>query len=95
MDITEEQIKKIADESPSDGAVLRRLFPGVFKHLNFSGIGLKILSDADWPYPFDKESIEIRSFGSFRNRGFYLSSKFDWEILTDSEGIQVLVPTKK
>ena len=40
--------------------------------------------------------IEIRIGSSnYCNKGFYLSDKYNWELVTDNENHKVLVPTKK
>lgn len=36
-----------------------------------------------------------RSCGQFKNKGYYLSSSYNWEIIKDSTETLVLVPTKK
>ena len=41
----------------------------------------------------DSGAIQVRSLGSvFGNKGFYLSSMFDWVITEDEAGTLVLVP---
>lgn len=47
--------------------------------------------DKNW---FDSY-IQVRGGGEYENKGFYLNSTVNWEIVTDSQEIQVLVPTKK
>ena len=41
------------------------------------------------------DDIEVRTNGEYRNKGFYLCKDYNWEIKTDSSGVQVLIPTKK
>lgn len=40
-------------------------------------------------------TIEIRRQGIYENKGFFLTDKFDWEIIKDDLGCLVLLPTKK
>ena len=64
---------------------------------NFSGPGSNIFSTASINDSLGEESllIAIRSWGEFENKGFFLSSKFNWEIKKDdNEGLN-LVPTIK
>lgn len=42
-----------------------------------------------------KDHIEVRDQGEFALRAIYLPSKYHWEIVTDSDGVICLVPTKK
>jgi hypothetical protein len=37
----------------------------------------------------------VRGSGEFKSKGFYLSDRINWELVTDSEGMMVLLPTKK
>ena len=37
----------------------------------------------------------IRNSHEYAYKGFFLSSGVDWQIITDSEGSKVLLPTKK
>jgi hypothetical protein len=39
--------------------------------------------------------IERRTGGSFSNKALYLSSKYDWALGKDEEGVLCLVPLKK
>lgn len=39
--------------------------------------------------------IDIREFGNFKNKAFYLNPKFNWKIAKDESGIDVLIPTPK
>ena len=43
----------------------------------------------------DKFSFAIRNNGKYNCKGFYLSNKFNWEIVTDDLYNMVLLPTKK
>lgn len=39
--------------------------------------------------------IELRKNSNLRDKSFYLSIKYNWEIVIDVEGIQCLIPTEK
>jgi len=39
--------------------------------------------------------IQIRGEREFKRKGLFLSKSYDWVIVTDSEGSQVLLPLKK
>jgi hypothetical protein len=41
------------------------------------------------------DTFKVRSGGEYANLGFYLTSTYSWELVTDSIGTQILVPTKK
>lgn len=43
----------------------------------------------------DNNFLAIRNGYEFLNKGFYLDEQCNWEILTDSNGDKVLLPTKK
>jgi hypothetical protein len=43
----------------------------------------------------DNALIAVRSRGEYRDKAFYLNSKFNWEIAKDREGLICLVPTRK
>jgi len=44
-----------------------------------------------------EDFIEVRQGTNpkLRNRSFYLSTNYDWELVNDEEGMMVLIPTKK
>lgn len=44
---------------------------------------------------FRESPIQIRSFGKYKHKGFYLSSNVSWEIKRDDEGVNVLIFTLK
>ena len=39
--------------------------------------------------------LQVRGCGEYENKGFYLHSDYNWEIVKDSNGVLVLLPTKK
>jgi len=83
--ITKEKILQAAEENPCASSVLKILFPDVFHcdaHINITteNIGHLVLP---------------RSSGNYHNRGIFLHESYNWQILKDSVGVLVLVPTKK
>ena len=42
----------------------------------------------------DKE-IDQRESAEYQGKGFWLSDQYNWELVTDSENYQVLIPTRK
>lgn len=38
--------------------------------------------------------IKVRANGEYKDKGFYLNSSFNWEIVTDSIEIKVLIPKR-
>lgn len=41
-----------------------------------------------------RELIDVREYGMYAGKAFYLTSDFTWEIKKDEDGIQCLIPTK-
>lgn len=41
------------------------------------------------------EDLQIRTGGFYANKGFFLSDRFNWEIIKDSSDVLVLLPTRK
>ena len=39
--------------------------------------------------------FQVRGTGEYAYKGFYLRKDHNWEIVTDSRGVLVLLPTKK
>jgi hypothetical protein len=48
-------------------------------------------------FKFDDGSsmLAVRGFGEYKNKGFYLDEKYNWEIVKDSFDHLVLIPTRK
>ena len=58
-------------------------------------IGTVILSKEDYKLlGFEVSPIQIRNFGEYKCKGFYLSNRVEWKLVED-HGAQVLVPIKK
>jgi hypothetical protein len=43
----------------------------------------------------DNDLLAVRVNGEYKNRGFFLNEKYNWEIGKDNYGVLVLVPTRK
>jgi len=110
LEITQEKVIEAANKCPQAEEVLKTLFPEAFesaksKYINLQALTLKgvgvrpsqIFSDEAlreigvYPNTF----MEIRTSGQYMYQSFYLPSSYDWLMITDSENVQCLVPTKK
>lgn len=56
-----------------------------------------IFLDKETLYEFltEESAIAIRGDGEFKDKSYYLSGFYDWEIKTDSQGFLCLIPTIK
>lgn len=84
---TKEQVLEAASTSKEAKDALVKLFPKYFE-------------DDKYVYIENEEKITKRFLytrmeGKYKNKGFYLSSEFNWEIIKDNSGVLVLLPTKK
>ena len=43
----------------------------------------------------DVSLIDVRIYENFANKGYYLNSNYNWQIIKDNVGELVLVPTKR
>lgn len=43
----------------------------------------------------NSDFFQVRGHGDYKHKGFYLSDRYDWEILEEASNCLVLVPTKK
>jgi len=97
--IKKERILEAANKCGDAKRILKTIFPEVFvdnKYLNFECAQHAILrNDIEYPYNFTHMSIQVRSGGNLSHKGFYLSDKFNWELVVDNKGQLVLLPTKK
>ena len=68
---------------------------GVIKEQNF-GKGTVEFNESQLINLHGREiKPEIRSYGSFKGKAFYLHSFFDWIIVRDNNGNLCLVPLRK
>ena len=84
-----EQILKAAATSPEAKLALKELFPDVFKedkYFDLSGFQTQTIGGL---------YFAKRASGNFYQKALYLTPFANWELVTDDEGIQCLVPTKK
>ena len=85
LKVTKEKVLKAAKDCKDAEKVLRTLFPEVFKGDKYSNLSLSNINNF----------IQVRIIGEYTGKGFYLSELYNWEIVKDRLGIQVLIPTKK
>ena len=65
------------------------------KYFDFSPNKLWILGK-EWDSCYlSSYDIQVRNEAEFMNKGFYLNDVYTWEIVRDSKGGLVLLPTKK
>ena len=108
LTITAEDVLRVAREHPLCAPVLEDLFPSVFKQpaqIDLSKLRLVPYANSFWRI-FTEESyrealgcsdarlLEIRRYGKYAWKGFWLDSHFNWELLKDPDAL-VLVPTVK
>ncbi len=99
LKVHEEHVLAAMRDCPEAKKVLEKLFPEVKKEgkeFDFSKLPHTILGDRlPLPSGFRNTSIQIRASGSYRNRAFWLDDSLNWNIVRDSEGQEVLIPTRK
>ena len=99
LEITKERVISAAEACPTAKETLKTLFPEAFvdeKYLDFIGYVEVLREDIKYPEGFSIYDFEVRTTGEYSRKGFYLNDdNFTWEIITDSEGMKVLIPTKK
>ena len=108
LTITRENVLKLVKEKPESKEYLQTLFPEVFKKEDDSKyFNLSPLHTNDgYQYMFSNDKaiqcgfngqrfMQVRVFAEYKNKAFYLSSSYNWELITDSTGALCLVPTKK
>jgi hypothetical protein len=102
--IDKNKILEAAKKCPQAKETLKILFPEVFEESKY--LDLSKLEINSKEQLFKSASIKqvsginsdfmcIRSSYEYMNKGFWLSSLFDWEIVRDSHDMLVLLPTKK
>lgn len=103
LEITKERILEAANKCSTAKGTLKTLFPEVFeddKYLDFKDatIGTHNFDTNKLPKErgdMNQPIIQVRAYGNFRDKSFYLSGELDWQIIRDDEGELVLIPTKK
>jgi hypothetical protein len=103
LTINQDRVVEAASKCPIAATILETLFPEAFvkdsKGFDLRGIECDPLIQRDKlreaGVPPGVEPLQVRLFGNLIYKGFYLSNQLKWEIIKDSEGVEVLVPTKK
>lgn len=100
---TEEQILAAAKASPEAKKALAKLFPDLFKPKEFNikalarkgSCSLFTSAQAKAAGFRDSTFMEVRDWGKYENKGFYLDAAYDWRLDVDDSGMTVLIPTKQ
>jgi len=106
LKITKEKVLEAAEKCSEAKKVLETLSPEIFDNKHFDLSKLKTLEYVDKGRIFSYDScqdagfndynfLQIRLGGEYNRRGFYLGVECNWEIVTDNEGVLILLPTKK
>lgn len=96
LKITKERVLEAANSCAQAKEVLKKIFPEVFEDDKYLNVPPFIHGKKQILYTKEGEDIIWPSLsGNFRERGFYLISRYDWDIVIDDEGGKILVPTKK
>lgn len=106
LKITKEKILEAASKCSTAKEILKTLFPEVFENNKYFDLDRLETSELKNIGIFSEKSsieagfkdnsfLEIRNCGYYRNKGFYLSSKYDWTLIKDSNSELCLIPTKK
>jgi hypothetical protein len=107
--ISKDKVLEAAKKCPQAKETLKILFPEVFeddKYLDLSKLVVidkihdgMIFSDKCFKdvtgVNNDGDLIVIRTDGEYKQQGFWLSPRFNWEIVRDLSKQLVLLPTKK
>lgn len=90
LKITKEKVLEAAQKCSKAKETLKSLFPEVFEDDKSVDVGSVVGKSF-----FNNDFLTVRRGGEYRYKGFYLTPKYNWEIIKDSKGELVLVPTKK
>lgn len=107
--ISNDKILEAASKCPQAKQTLEILFPEVFKQhrcFNLTKLIPKHYGKETGSPIFSRDSyvdagfnegspIEVRGLGDFQGKSFFLSSKYNWELVKDNYNEIVLLPTKK
>jgi len=103
METTKEKILEAAKVSEEAKDVLEKLFPEAFEENKFFNLN-ELLQGKHQIFSDDNSKkagfissgfIEIRENGEYRNKAFYLSDEYNWEMKYDDEKMLCLIPTRK
>ncbi|HOV34615.1 MAG TPA: hypothetical protein PLS56_01315 [Candidatus Dojkabacteria bacterium] len=107
LKVTKEKVLEAASKCSTARETLKTLFPEAFEEEYWLDLSKLKVEPSDNTQIFigssvlqatsDKSTslIEIRRLGEFKDKGFFLSTAFDWEIVTEREGLKVLIPKLK
>jgi hypothetical protein len=95
LQVRKDRVLEAARTCPDVARAMKALFPEAFAPQITMRVGekrLEVMRDG-----MHAAHIAIRNEGEYRDKGFFLhtSSSVSWEIVTDSQGAQVLIPRIK
>lgn len=90
LKITKEKVLEAAQKCSKAKETLKTLFPEVFEDDKSVDVGSVVGKSF-----FNNDFLTVRADYEYQQKGFYLTHKYNWEIIKDSQGKLVLVPTKK
>lgn len=97
LKITKDKVLDAASKCSTAKATLQILFPEAFAEDPIISNG-RMFGKELFGNPLmgsDRAMIEIRASGSYKNKAFWLNEEFRWIIIEDTDGSQIIVPTKK
>jgi hypothetical protein len=98
LEITKERILAAAAKCSTAKQTLQTLFPEAFEDDKYfylrggpvDGLSLFIPNGTS-----GNSMISIRAYGEYVDKSFYLNTRYNWEIKTDTHDNLCLIPTKK
>jgi len=103
LKVTKEKVLEAAGGCKEAERALKILFPEAFE-VDDKYFDLRPLKNSGHIlFDFEKARacgfhnnafVQIRNDGKYAYKGFYLSDKYDWKIVKDELGIQVLLPLR-
>lgn len=96
LKVTKEYVLELAKLYPETKDKLKVLFPKAFEYDKYFKIPLKYNNRRQVIVTeYGGDVIWVKQDYEFAEKGFYLNEGLNWEIVKDSDGALVLVPTKK
>lgn len=96
LKVTKEYVLELARLYPETKDKLKVLFPKAFEYDKYFKIPLKYNNRRQVIVTeYGGDVIWVKQDYEFAEKGFYLNEGLNWEIVKDSDGALVLVPTKK
>lgn len=96
--INSDRVLEAAKECKTAQKVLEKLFPEVFedeKSVDLSKLSACFAKTAFSKAGLPANTIEVRVYNEFKDKGFFLTDKYTWTLVTDTSGIQVLIPSRR